>query len=289
MDVKRIRAIVNEVNPPVKGKPMTLTKELSNEIAKTTPFWEALLRKRDIREAEGGDEYVTGLIETFSRIYTALKEGAVHGALAALDLDTLYRLDAELQQGDLGLLDEYPALEMAGVKELGSFGAGILMAYALLETALAILSDVDAPSTKKTATSPPQEDTQSIIGDLLTDLPEEVPNQQIAPASTKDESYRPVLTENPEPTQDKPANNWFKNWDFNNESVTTRQVPLIVLGIFPTEDGIVVRGDLPPTLSGAAQVRDFVKTIFNRDDADISMGARGLEFSFNYPVKGERS
>jgi hypothetical protein len=279
MDANEIRKIVNEVNPPVKGKPLTLTTELSGEIAKAIPFWAALLRKRDIREADGGDDYVTGLIETFSRIYTALKARNAQGILAPLDLDTLYNLDAELQKSDMGLPDEYPALEMIAVKEQGSFGAGTLMAYALFETALAILAGPGATDTRAArAPAPPQEEAPvSLVDDLLAGLPED------------ETSYTPRLGEpvptprelapEPDPTPAPPPAPSAA------QVRPAQQPPLMSLRIYTTANGIVVKGDLPATLYGVSQAYNVVATIFGQD-ANISTGPNGLEFSFSYAQEG---
>lgn len=269
MDANEIRKIVNEVNPPVRGKPMSLTKEISAEIAQVIPFWADLLRKRDIREAEGGDEYVTGLIETFSRIYTALKARNAHGVLAPLDLPSLYSLDTELTKSDMGLPDEYPALEMAGVKEMGSFGAGILIAYALFETALAVDGN---PRTTPAPPAPPpgEEPVQSLVDDLLAGLPEETSIPTAAPPK-------------PEAVAKKPS---FMDWDYDAKKMTPAQVaPMMIVGIFPTANGIMVKGELPSTLSGVAQAYNIVQTIFGLD-ANISMGPKGPEFSFTYLQEG---
>ena len=280
MDANEIRKIVNEVNPPVRGKPLTLTTELSAEIAQVSPFWKDFLRKRDIRDAEGGDEYVTGLIETFSRIYTALKARNVHVVLAPLDLPSLYNLDTELSKSDMGLPDEYPALEMAGVKDMGSFGAGILMAYALFETALAVDGNPKKPAPKPPA-APQAEAPQSLVDDLLAGLPE-------------DETSSPAPTENIGPMKGTPVRppssktekkSSFLDWNFDPQMGRSQPAPLMLLGVYPAADGILVRGEIPPTLAGAAQAYNVVQVLFGRD-ANISAGPRGLEFSFAYPQEG---
>lgn len=275
MDANEIRKIVNEVNPPMRGKPMTLTKEISGEIAQVIPFWADLLRKRDIRDAEGGDEYVTGLIETFSRIYTALKARNVHGVLAPLDLPSLYSLDTELTKTDMGLPDEYPALEMAGVKEMGSFGAGILMAYALFETALAIDGNPKTPVPKPQA-APQPEESQSLVDDLLAGLPEETSSPpRLGAAVTAMTAMTPPnlagkgVPVNPEPARVRPP----------------QTPPLMTLRVYTTANGIEVKGDLPSTLYGVSQAYNVVAEIFAQD-ANIVMGPTGLEFSFAYTPEG---
>jgi hypothetical protein len=280
MDANAIRDfVVKEADPPVQGKGTTLDSDLSLEISKLVPFWAPLLRDRDIRDGEGGDAYVTGLIEAFSRIYRVLKEKGVHRILNTLELETLYSLDAELAKSDLGLADEYPALEMADVKSQGSFGAGVLMAYALFETAVAVTNGpVDAKYTKgitpSTAPQKSQEaEVQSLADDLLAGLPEEetsIPQPEPTPVA--------------QPPGKKLAGMWTR-WDFQQEPAT--QGPLMLLGIYPSENGLMVRGELPPTLSGASQAYNIVKAIFGVD-ANIHMGQKGLEFSFSFMTKGKQ-
>jgi len=290
MDVAEMRKIVNEVNPPLRGKPMTLTKELSSEIAAAVPFWAPLLKSRDIRDTEGGDEYVTGLIETFGRIYMALKARGVHGSLYTLDLDTLYNLDAELQKNDLGLPDEYPALEMAAVKEMGAFGAGILMAYALFETALAVNGSSTAP---KAIQIPQQDPMQSLMDDLTAGLPEVETSEPQVDGSPTPVEFDPESEVKHAPplmtlTPGGPTRPATLGWSWGAAQAQTPLAPLMILGIYPSENGLVVRGELPPTLSGAAQAYNVIKAIFGLD-ANIHMGTKGLEFSFAYVTKGGRS
>jgi hypothetical protein len=269
MDDSKIRGIVNEVNPPVKGKPMTITKELSGEIAAATPFWAPLLRNRDIRGAEGGDEYITGLIETFSRIYSGLKAANAHGVLSKIDLDTLYSLDAELSKSDMGLPDEYPALEMANVSEMGSFGGGVLMAYALLETALAIGEKAGGPPAGEPPPSigAPQVDPgQSLADELLAGLPEETSTPVTAPPPP------------PPPAPEKTAEPPFIRDNWQPDVAQPLPVPIMTLGIYRTDTGLLVKGGIPATLSGAAEAYGLVRGIFGTD-ANISMGPTGLQFT----------
>jgi len=279
MDPNALRDFVNkEVDPPAKGKPMTLSKELSNEIASAIPFWAPLLRDRDIRGTDGGDEYVTGLIEAFSRVYSALKNHGAQTVLGVLDLDTLYNLDAELQSSDLGLLDEYPALEMASVKQMESFGAGILMAYALFETAIAVAGG-NAPKTAPAVQKEAPEPVTGLMEDLMAGLPEEETSKTAQSATTP-----PDFTLN----QKGPVSPSFLNWNFDNEHARTSIAPLMVLGVFPEKDGIVVRGELPHSLGGIAQAHQIVSALFGVD-ASVYMGQRGPEFAIRYPTKGGRS
>jgi hypothetical protein len=290
MEAKRIREIVNEVNPPTKGKGMSITSELSAEIARTTPFWAALLRKRDLRDAEGGDEYVGGLLETFSRIYTALKSHGTQGILTALDLDTLYNLDAELQKNEMGLCDEYPALELVDVKSQGTFGAGTLMAYALLETAIAI---VDSPkgqrqpepaqtigsveeNTLMSEVSEALAPAQSLVDDLMAGLPEEgsqppppAPGPQNPPPST--------------PLNTADLQGWAEDAHRAAEQMAAQ--PVFTLNGYATPDGYEIRGDVPPSLGAAARTFDLIYAIFRRDAILIPAKHGGLEFSIHIPAK----
>lgn len=271
MDTNEIRALVNkDVNPPVKGKPMTLTKELSGEIARTAPFWAPLLRNRDIRSADGGDEYVTGLIETFARIFSIMKERGVQAYLSNIELDTFYNLDAELQKDDMGLSDEYPALEMADVKSMGPFGAGILMAYALFETALAVQGP--APTTAPPRVAEKEVFDAGVSQSLMDDLTAGLPENE---------------TSNPEPNPVPAQKSVMMAWSEANQKAMRPVVttPLMLVGIYPTPNGVMVKGELPLTLSGVAQAYNIVKTIFGLD-ANISMGPNGLEFSFAYVQEG---
>lgn len=286
MEANEIRKIVNEVNPPIRGKPMSLTKELSSEISNTVPFWAALLRKRDIRDAEGGDEFITGLIETFSRIYTALKAKGAQGILTPIDLDTLYNLDTELSKSDMSLPDEYPALEMVDIKGQGSFGAGTLMAYALFETALAVLSGPGATDTGTAHTPAPQtkEPIQSLVDDLLAGLPEETSSP--TPTENTGPMGKTPVSPPSSKTEEKPS---FLDWNFDPQSVRPAATPpAMVLEIYITTEGIKVRGKLPPTLHGAAQAYNIVSTIF-KTDANIVMGPGGPEFTFTYAQEGGQS
>jgi hypothetical protein len=271
MDASKIRGIVNEVNPPVKGKPMTLTKELSGEIAQSIPFWAPLLRNRDIRSAEGGDEYVTGLIETFSRIYSGLKAANAHGVLSKIDLETLYSLDAELSKSDMGLPDEYPALEMANVSTMGSFGAGVLVAYALLETAIAIGEGAQgqpAAGPPPSLGAPQEEPGQSLADELLAGLPEETSTPVTAPPSPPPAPSEPAAPAEPAFIRD--------NW--KPDAARPLPVPIMTLGIYRTDTGLLVKGGLPATLSGAAEAYGLVRGIFGTD-ANISMSPTGLQFT----------
>lgn len=277
MDAKVIRAIVNDVNPPIQGKPMQLTKELSSEIAGTTPFWAALLKKRDIRDADGGDEYVTGLIETFGRIYAGLKAKGMQSVLVPLALDTLYTLDEELQKNDMGLSDEYPALEMIDVKAQGAFGGGILMAYALLETAIAIMGGKKQqrpgmlPELTENRQDPGSDLSQSLAEDLLVGVPEET-------ATPVDPAPGP---QNPPPSQ--PANPRFSEWSAEAQKAVEQLAaqPQFSLNVYFVDDGFEIRGDVQPNLRAAARTFDLIYALFNRDARLVPGKHGGLEFSLH--------
>jgi len=290
MDANEIRKIVNEVNPPTKGKTgsLTLTADLSGEIAQVTPFWSALLRNRDIRDSEGGDEYITGLIEAFARIYVALKTRNLHGMLAPLDLDTLYSLDTNLQQNDMGLADEYPALEMVNVKEMGAYGAGVLMAYALFETALAV-KDSTAPGTAP--------DAQSLADDLLAGLPEDEtsnektvssantdPNigQRIEIGSTPLVQLQPGSASRTDGFSQATSSDWSPH-----AKLTPAKAPLVTIGIFRTQDGLELRGSLPQTMLEMSEAYSAIRSIFGAVNPGIRLGDNGLEFYVEF-VQSQR-
>lgn len=267
MDVNEIRDAVNKGVTPPKSGVMTITRELSNEIAKVCPFWSPVIRDRDLQNSEGGDEYVSGLIETFSRIYTVLKERSLEAILNPLGLNTVYGLDKMLNEGDLGLFDEYPALELAGVREMGSFGGGILMAFALLETALSLTEGkvgrepLPEKSDHRKIAGPPDPEAVSLVDEILgKSVPSDEPDHS--------EKTRANFREKPDVMK-------------LSHQELRKEAPIMLLGIFPSANGIIVKGELPRTLSGMAQSYNIVKAIFGVD-ATVSMGEHGLEFRIAY-------
>lgn len=267
MHPENIRRLILEVDPPGSKKDLTVNKEDESALSEI-PFWKPLFK--DFQPGEGADEFYLGIFETFVRFYRTLRAANCAQVLHDLALEDVYAADTELREGRSTITDEYPTLEMMGVTAKGAFGAGICLAYALLEKAL---EKMDAAE-ERLQNKPPIVETGGAAE--LVEIFEEPSGGNDPPFG--DAAYAPLGG----------SLNNLKDHEKMKTMVKTlvvpskaKPLPACTLQIYKMDgDAWRLEGDVMPTMKAVAETYEVVKALFDVDPS-LEKGTTGFVFAFH--------
>lgn len=154
MRPNEIREVVGGVIPPKDQKEVTATTEEREEISKMCPFFGSIVKGEE--KGIERDGFLSGLTETFVRIWRALTENGYQALVSGLELNDLYAADKQLSETGTTMLEaEYPYISMH-VPGNDQFAAGVRAAYGIVEFTIekkASVPDMDEQSLDQTRES----------------------------------------------------------------------------------------------------------------------------------------
>jgi len=163
MSPDEVRKVVGGVIPPKNTGESTATRNERIEISQMCPFFGAIVKGEE--KGVERDGFLSGLSETFVRIWRALTTSGYQSVIAGLELKDLYAADERLRNAGTSMLEaEYPYIEMH-VPGKDQFGAGVRAAYGILEFALDMRTDV--PDVEEQSLDQTKEE---IAGDLMSGI-----------------------------------------------------------------------------------------------------------------------